>query len=165
MRRTTQIVVAVTAVALALAVAPSPARPISHCPVTIPTREVQPNAGFGPAGFNYGGRWIRAHLSWPGGVLPAGELQGGGSYATVSSDGSIYTKVGWWRGLAGKLTIAGRRLDRKAPPLQASVPGGYGATGFVPSGLTFPTVGCWRVVGSLGQARLIFVVRVRAVSR
>ena len=47
-----------------------------------------------------------------------------------------------------------------APALHAEVPRGYGPTGFVPAGLVFPTVGCWRVDGKLGAATLTFVVRV-----
>jgi hypothetical protein len=74
--------------------------------------------------------------------------------------GSIYAKLGWWRGVRGKVSVGGRRLDAPAPPLRADVPAGYGPLGFQASGLTFPTVGCWRVTGSLGGARLSFVVRV-----
>jgi hypothetical protein len=84
--------------------------------------------------------------------------------ATVEPDGSMHTKVGWWRGARGKLVISGRRLDATAPPLRSSVPMGYGTRGFQPSGLTFPTVGCWRVVGRVGHARLTFVVKVTKIS-
>jgi hypothetical protein len=130
------------------------------CPVTITTRTVPPDAGFTRAGFNYGGSRLRAHLHWPRGTLSAGILPGGGAMATVMEDGSIWLKLGWWRGLPGKLVITGRRLDRAAPPLDADVPSGYGRTGFVPSGLVFPTTGCWKVEGRLGPARLSFVVKV-----
>jgi hypothetical protein len=34
-----------------------------------------------------------------------------------------------------------------------------------PAGLTFPTTGCWRITGAVGDARLEFVVRVRRLSR
>ncbi len=130
------------------------------CPVTVPTRTVPPNAGFTAAGFNYGNAGLRAHLGWPHGILSAGVLPDGGSMATIEDDGSISTKLGWWRGMLGKLHITGRRLFVAAPPLRTHVPDGYGSLGFVPSGLTFPTVGCWQVTGKVGRASLTFVVKV-----
>jgi hypothetical protein len=134
------------------------------CPVTVPTRTVPRDAGFSAAAFNYGGRHLRAHLGWRNGVLGAGTLPDGGSMATVEPDGSIYTKVGWWRGLSGELVITGRRLDASAPPLLASSSSiGYGPSGFQPSGLVFPTVGCWKVVGKLPRAKLAFVVKVTEI--
>jgi len=81
--------------------------------------------------------------------------------ATVNPDGSIYTKLGWWRGVRGAFSIAGRRLDRSAPPLRVSLhTASYPTIGFIPSGLTFPTIGCWRVTASQGVGRLTFVVLV-----
>lgn len=128
------------------------------CPVTVPGR---PSAsGGGARAFSYGGHRLRVHIYWPGGTLPAGMLPDGGSMATVAQDGSIHAKVGWWRGGPGRLRITGRRLDGPASALHAHVPAGYGARGFQPSGIVFPTPGCWRVVGTSGDARLAFVVRV-----
>ena len=152
-------------VVAALTASASLARPSGRCPVTIPTHTVPPDAGFSAAGFNYGNARLRVHLYWPRGTLPAGILPDGGSYAVVMDDGSIWAKVGWWRGLPRRLVITGRRLDAAAPPLQADVPGGYGEQGFVPSGLIFPTVGCWRVRGRLGPAQLTFVVKVTKLKR
>lgn len=155
-------------VVLGLALAPSvlltkadsaPAsRTVGSCPVTIPTRTTPPDGGFSRASFNYGGRYLRAHLPWPDGVLSAGR---GPGMAPINPDGSIHAKVGWWRGLRGYLAITGRRLDASAPPMRSSADGGYGLRGFQPSGLTFPTVGCWRVVGRLQHVRLAWVVKVR----
>jgi hypothetical protein len=130
------------------------------CPVTIPTQAVPPDAGFSAAAFNYGNARLRAHLGWPHGILAAGTLPNGDSRAIVNADGSISTKVGWWRGAPGRLVIRGGRLDARAAPLRAHAGDGYGSRGFQPSRLTFPTVGCWRVVGAVGRARLTFVVKV-----
>jgi len=55
--------------------------------------------------------------------------------------GRVGMKFGWWRTVPGRLHITGRRLDAAAPPLRADVPAGYGATGFQPSGVTFPRRG------------------------
>lgn len=151
--------VAVVAVVLLAGVAPG-ADSATHCPVTIPTRSVPPDAGQSAAGFNYGGARLRAHLYWPRGTLPAGRLPDGGSYAAVMENGTIWVKIGWWRGIQGRLVVTGRRLDAPAPSIRVRARDGYGSTGFVPVGLTFPTVGCWRVQGTLGSARLTFVVRV-----
>ncbi len=85
--------------------------------------------------------------------------------AIVNADGSISAKVGWWRGLEGKLVIKGHRIDASAPVLRTHVPNGYGSRGFQPSQLTFPTLGCWRVVGRVGRASLTFVVKLTKVKR
>jgi hypothetical protein len=57
-------------------------------------------------------------------------------------------KFWWWRGVDGELEITGRRLDANAPPMSASIPDGYGETGFQASALIFPTEGCWEVTGA-----------------
>lgn len=132
------------------------ARAHGPCPVTPPN-------GKGPAsrdGINDGNRSLGVAL-WPKAMLVAGRLPDGSRYADIKPDGSIVAKLGWWRAVEGPLTIEGERLDRRVAPLRADVPGGYGSTGFQVSQLTFPTPGCWRVVGRVGRASLTFVVLVR----
>jgi hypothetical protein len=75
----------------------------------------------------------------------------------VEPDGSIGWKLGWWRIDAGRLSISGHRLDAAAPPLRAEVSDDYGDQGFVPSGVHFPTEGCWEVTGTVRDASLTFV--------
>jgi hypothetical protein len=79
-------------------------------------------------------------------------------------------KVAWWRKIPGILVIECRRLDAPAPPLKADASGYYGLFGFQPSGITFPSAGCYEVVGYLVTVRagtparigdeLRFVIRV-----
>jgi hypothetical protein len=155
---------AVTMLASATLVACLGATPFAgaaSCPVSFPNLATDPDAGLSANGFNYGNARIRVNLNWTDGVLRAGPLPGGGSIATINPDGSISAKLGWWRGVRGAFSIAGRRLDRTAPPLRVSLHrAGYPLIGFIPSGLTFPTSGCWRVTATQGVGRLTFVVLV-----
>jgi hypothetical protein len=98
---------------------------------------------------------------WVGGLWPGGVIDAGPGF--VNGDGSIGMKFGWWRNVRGHLQITGRRLDASAPPLRASVPSGYGLTGFQSSGVIFPTEGCWRVTGTAGTATLTFITFVHTV--
>jgi len=90
-------------------------------------------------------RWYGNDAVWI--VLPAN--------GTMSS-----SKFGWWRIVPGQLTVEGRRLDAPAPPLESSVPSGYGDIGFQASGIIFPTTGCWEVIGKVADTELRFVVSV-----
>jgi hypothetical protein len=125
------------------------------CPVTSPNRQ-HPTKD---AGFNHGNGSLWVAL-WPHGKLVAGTFPDGSSRAEIKSDGSIHAKLGWWRRVEGELTIRGRRLDAPAPPLRADIPQGYGVSGFQPTGIIFPTEGCWRVTGATGKATLSFVTLV-----
>ena len=83
----------------------------------------------------------------------------------VAADGSVGMKWPWYRGVRGKLAITGHRLDASAPPLTASIPSGYGMRGFQPSGISFPTEGCWRVTGMVGGEKLTFVTLILKAAR
>ena len=118
----------------------------------------------------------------PPGRLPDPRYYGNGSLWTVLSpggkvvfqppesgfplpDGPLSIKLPWWRGVEGKLTIQGRRLDAPAPPLKAMIPEGYGNSGFQASGLIFPTTGCWEVTGRMGNTDLTFVILVVKIEK
>jgi hypothetical protein len=79
----------------------------------------------------------------------------------VTKDGAYRVKFGWWRGVRGKFSIEGRRLDATAPPLRYSAqPESYGDLGFLPSSLYFPTEGYWEIAGHIDNQTLTFVVHV-----
>jgi hypothetical protein len=128
---------------------------VEGCPVTLPN-STPPVRG---QDFNYGDRHL-AVAFWQRGRLVASRVPDGSSWGVVNPDGSIWAKLGWWRGAAGRLTIVGERLDARAPRLRADVPAGYGSTGFQATGLTFPTPGCWKVLGSVAGHDIEFVVLV-----
>jgi hypothetical protein len=119
------------------------------CPLTLPNRSTPPDARDWPADDSYGNGKLWT-LFWPLNLVIANDR-------FVEDDGAIRMKWPWWRGVQGELRIEGRRLDGKAPPLTAEIPPGYGQSGFQPSGIFFPTEGCWEVTGSVGAAKLTFV--------
>jgi hypothetical protein len=124
---------------------------LSPCPVTKPNGNTPP--GERPSAHFHGGSGLWTVL-WPDGRVV---FEPGGP-GFVQKDGSLSMKFPWWRGVKGKLTIAGRRLDGAAPPLRASIPHGYDETGFQATSLIFPAAGCWEVTGKVGEAHLTFVV-------
>jgi hypothetical protein len=135
-----------------------PALPSAPCPVTVPNGGTPPGERPDPSYHGNGDLWTV--LSWPEGKIV---FRPGGS-GFVLPDGSLSMKWGWWRGVRGKLTIEGRRLDGHAGALRARIPAGYGDIGFQATALIFPTEGCWEVTGKVGGATLTFVtlvVRVR----
>ena len=135
--------------------AASAPEPKGTCPVTLPN-EITPPGGKS-AGMNHGDGKIWTAM-WPHNVVIA-------TPDYIESDGSVGMKWPWWRGVKGKLKISGNRLDGKAPPLTAYLPEGYARSGFQPSGISFPTEGCWEVTGAVGDARLTFVTLILKASR
>jgi hypothetical protein len=65
----------------------------------------------------------------------------------------------------GSVSATARRLDGPTPSGFVTSIGtraqGYGPPGFIPSGLLFPTNGCWEVEYTVGSAILRFVVDVQ----
>jgi hypothetical protein len=70
-------------------------------------------------------------------------------------------EVGWWRLRHGQLRIRAERLDGRGTA-EAHIPDGYGPDGFQSSGVYFSANGCWRVIGTLGDTAVSFVVIVAA---
>ena len=136
------------------------ARTQGRCRVTLPNRSVppyeEPRSGARSGYLGNGRLWT---VLWPRGVVVARPDD------NVARDGSIGMKFPWWRGVRGKLKVTGRRLDARAPALRADIPSGYGPIGFQSTMLIFPTRGCWKVTGRVGDARLTFVTLVRVKQR
>lgn len=147
--------VAACAAALVALAAPSGSSPSAlvdtPCPVTAPNGATPEGAPQSPT--NHGDGTLMAAL-WFRGVVSDPD--------SVAPDGSISLKLGWWRGTPGRLMISGERLDAPAPPMAGGTapPDAYPPTGFIPSGLDFPTRGCWQVSGRLGGDEVSFVVQI-----
>src|SRR5689334_17596229 len=125
------------------------------CPVTRPNGV---RYAAEPSGGNYGNEALVTGL-WPEGNVV---FKSGGP-GFVLSDGALSMKFWWWRLHPGPLKLEGRRLDGAAPPMRASIPGGYGESGFQSTALIFPTPGCWEVTGRVGDASLTFVTQVEKI--
>jgi hypothetical protein len=131
-----------------------PAKAAAGCRVTLPNASAPPAIGSDHQW--YGNAKLLVSLYWPNGIVVF--RTGGPGF--VQPDGSLAMKFGWWRGVRGRLSITGKRLDAPAPPLRASIPEGYGDTGFQATYIIFPTPGCWQVTGKADAASLTFVTRV-----
>jgi len=130
----------------------------AECAVTEPNGV---SAGKDKGAWSHGNEQISVG---PFGIWPNGEVifkPGGPGF--ITSDGALGMKFGWQRGLRGKLTISGRRLDADAPPLRSEVNNGYGDIGFHASYVIFPTPGCWEVTGRVADASVTFVTRVTKI--
>lgn len=118
------------------------------CPVTIPNGNVPPGED-GTASQGYHGKDGIWTVLWPDGKVMIPELN-------VDDDGWMGTKWPWWR-TQDPIEISGYYLGGKAAPLEASLPDGYGESGFRPSGLRFSTEGCWEIMATSGGAMLTFI--------
>ena len=69
-----------------------------------------------------------------------------------------------WSLATGRVSATARRLDAPTLPGFTSnfgIPEVASSLGFIASGLTFPSDGCWKVTYRVGDAKLVFVVDVR----
>jgi hypothetical protein len=123
---------------------------------------------------------IHCRTTPPNGNVPSGvptSLFGNGRLATIAyreiavtlrtrnPDGSIGEKFPWWAApdVTGDLVISGHRLDRPGGPVTGRVNPGFVESNpnrFWAVGVRFPTVGCWKVTGTVGVESLSLVVRV-----
>ena len=146
--------VAVTSTATASVVLPS-APSAGDCPVTKANGSPPPEDP-GEPDFHFGNGRLASEF-WPNGVVVARR-------EFIQPDGTIAVKFPWWRAVGqvvGPVEISGRRLDGSSPPLDSFVPTeGYTDSGFTPSTLIFPVVGCWEVTGTVGEDSLTFVTLV-----
>jgi hypothetical protein len=135
--------------------------PPQSCPVTIGQKsDIDPAEFFGSGSAHWENNLYVGSL-WPNGTIV---LEPGGA-GDVYPDGSVGMKIAWYRGkgLRGKITIQGKRLDVAAPPLRSKI--GNSETGFESSQVVFPTEGCWQVTGKVADASVTFVTRVVKLPR
>jgi hypothetical protein len=125
--------------------------PPADCPVTIPNGRTP--AGEEPSPYHFGNDAVVTAL-WPNGVVLV-------DFGMIELDGSLGLKWPWWREIRGQLTIEGYAHDDGSMTLSGEVPDGYGDSGFQPSGILFPSEGCWKVTARLEHESLTFVTWVQ----
>jgi hypothetical protein len=102
----------------------------------------------------YGNGLLSTTVPGPNGVLATRK----------GEDGSLGQKI-WWlphRGLYGQLAVRGERLDAPGSMRVFSVNWGYSSDGrgSWASAISFPSEGCWRLTGRVGDVSLTYVVSV-----
>lgn len=127
----------------------------ASCHVTLPNGNLPPaevTAPYTPANhafFGNGDLWVV--MWWENGVIRAGIDAG------VMQPGGVSIKTPWVQGpdSKGDLKIVGRRLDGPAPAINQEEGAGEG---FHPTGIVYPTPGCWQITGNAGATSLTFTV-------
>jgi hypothetical protein len=113
------------------------------CPITPFSPDLPPDshaAGFSPTWFRSldGGIWVAVNGRWRA-----------GRQKVLWSTTDVVTDV---------LSVRGQRIDDDSPPLVVNLAGERGA--IIPSGLDFPSAGCWQIDAEAGASHLQFVVYV-----
>ncbi|MDQ2693705.1 MAG: hypothetical protein M3Y68_16830 [Chloroflexota bacterium] len=135
----------------------------ADCPVTVPQEPhftaPLPYSPDSPFASNF---WYGSNSLWT-------DLPKDGVWYALPHNPKGYTqKIFWWREgyiwneePEPELTVTGERLDAPAPPLIASKATNAHASDIGSAmlvGVDFPTLGCWKITGSYGDAELSFVV-------
>ena len=132
------------------------------CHVTVPNGIVAGSAERQEGSFGNAQLSVGPFGLWPNGTV----IFKPGGAGFVTRDEALGMKFGWTRGVRGRLSIAGRRLDGNAGPLRSNIPccyGENGETGFQATYLIFPTPGCWEVTAQVGEredSKISFITKV-----
>lgn len=121
--------------------------PPASCHVTLPNGNRPPRslAAAGDDFYGNGKLWVA--MWWQHGVIRAGMDAG------VPQPGGVSIKTPWVQGpdANGELQIFGSRLDRPAPAINQEEGRGQG---FHPTGIVYPTPGCWQISSQAGSTAL-----------
>jgi hypothetical protein len=145
---------------------PAPWRPPPECPATIPNGSNPPGEG-SPEHHGNGKLWtalgrrgtfLVAPKSAPEYYGPHGELAVDG---VLGPDGSVGIKAPWWRGPGVRGRVRPQtRCSRPSPWITPCRHPATGSPGSWPRGSASQNMGCWRVTGSVSNAKLTFVTLV-----
>lgn len=133
------------------------------CPVTKPPEQPFVPPAPHPVKSPPGAFWFGTERLWT--FLPVTGMWSG----LPHWDSTFRQKLAFWRDgydphaepQPPNLTVSGRRIDSKAPPLQTDGKGNGSWTGddeFIMTGINFPTTGCWEITGRFNDDELTFVV-------
>jgi hypothetical protein len=135
------------------------------CPSTKPAEQPFIPPAPHPAKPSRGEFWFGTDRLWT--ALPVTGMWKGLPHYTPD-DPTFRQKLAFWReGYDPRaepqpnLTVRGRRIDSKTPPLQTDGKGNGSWTDddeFIITGINFPTTGCWEITGRFDDDELTFVV-------
>jgi hypothetical protein len=131
----------------------------TNCPLTIPG-SVPRRYSWRTSLFGWDSSYGNGRL-WVGGLGAHGVIAVDRDSGSVDRHGHVRWKLGWWRDVPGQLVVTGRRVDGAGRlGADAGTVEEYGRRGFVASGVTFSSQGCWQVTGRTDGTSLTFWTRV-----